>query len=157
MIDYINSILQLDIPMWIYGVSLLVFILLVVLVCWYILTRIFKSRLRKIIITTDPSQVDEAIKKFKKYYPPEKLVHYSKRMERYTRQWGPRVIQETGLDEKWIQKLNHTPTKTDLRRVLLYCPKKYLFKAFLAAGQYPGLRTQFFNWMNSEGDEKVIR
>jgi hypothetical protein len=135
----------------------LVLILLAAFVCWFIFTRIFKSRLRKIITTSDPSQVDEAIKNFKKHYPPEKLVRYSKRMERYTRQWGPRVIQETGLDEKWIQKLDRTPTKADLRRVLLYCPKNYLFKAFLSAGRNSTLRTVFFNWTKSEGEEKVIR
>ncbi|MDR2731223.1 MAG: HEAT repeat domain-containing protein [Treponema sp.] len=156
MTDLIDSILKLN-SMWIYGTALFVLIVLASLIYWYILTRIFKERLRKIIITTEHSQLDEAIKHFAKYYPPEKLAHYSKRMERYSRQWGPKVIQETGLDEKWIQKLNHSPTKSDLRRVLLYCPKKYLFKAFLAAGQHSGLRKPFFKWMKNEGDEKVIR
>jgi HEAT repeat protein len=136
-----------------------VIILLVVFLSWFIHTRIFKSRLRRIIQAQETHQIEEAVSIFAKYYPPEKLVRYSRRMERYSRQMGPEVVRKTGLTDKWIQKITQSalPTAVDLRRVILYCPSSSLFKAYLAAEQHQRLRHVFKDWMKSEGEEKIIR
>ena len=158
MIDYLNSFFGIEIPLWAYIAVPAVVILLTVYLIWFISTRIFKSRLRRIINAQDHHETEEAIKKFSQYYSPEKLVRYSRRMERYSRKMGPNVVQQTGLADRWTQKLSSAlPTVTDLRRVLLYCPDSSMFKAFIAAGQHPGLRRFFLEWMQKEGEEKVIR
>jgi HEAT repeat protein len=116
-------------------------------------------RLRRIINAKDETESAKAINIFEKHYPANKLIRYSKRMERYSRQMGTQIVLETGLADKWVQKLtlSKLPRRADLRRVLLYCPHSYLFKAFLAAGRYPHLQKTFKNWMQNEGEEKTIR
>ena len=159
MTDFLNSLLGVNLPFWVYIAILAALIMLGFFAAWFVRTRIFKSRLRKIISAQDAEQTEEAVKKFKQIYSPEKLVKHSRRMERYSRQMGPEVVRETGLAEKWTQKLSTSimPRAADLRRVLLYCPSSSLFKAFIAAGQHPRLRRVFINWMQSEGEEKVIK
>ena len=139
------------------SIAAVVVLLLVFFVLWFVRTRIFKSRLKKIVAAQDVYQTEDAIKNFEAHYPADKLVRYSRRMERYSRQMGPRVVRETGLADKWIQKLSSSPSEANLRRVLLYCPSASLFKAFLAASVHPRLRKFFFEWVQSEGEEKVIR
>jgi len=153
---FINAI---NIPTVVLILIPLAVLLLVPLTLWFISTRIFKFRLRKIINVKDEEQIMEVIKNFEKNYPGKKLLRYSKRMERYSRQMGSRVVRETGLADLWLNKLtiSKLPRKTDLKRVLLYCPSSFLFKAFLAAGKHPGLQKTFRNWMVNEGEDKVIR
>jgi len=153
MIDY-GRIIS---PLWIYIAIPAVLILLVLFLLWFVSTRVFKSRLKKVIAAQDLHQTEDAIKKFEMYYPADKLVRYSRRMERYSRRMGPRVVRETGLADKWVQKLNVSPSVPNMRRVLLFCPSASLFKAFLAASLYPRLRKFFFDWVQGEGEEKVIR
>lgn len=159
MTNFLNSLFGVDIPVWVYIAAPVALVLLALFILWFVKTRIFKFRLRKIVKTQDEMEIDDAIRKFQRRYPVKKLIRYSRRMERYSRQMGPRVVQETGLADKWVQKLTVSvlPTAKDLRRVLLYCPASYLFKAFIAASQYPRLQKIFTSWMQSEGEEKVIR
>ncbi|MCL2192343.1 MAG: HEAT repeat domain-containing protein [Treponema sp.] len=142
---------------WLYATLLVALILVALFVLWFMSTRVFKSRLKKIVAAQDLYQTEDAIKNFETHYPVDKLVRYSRRMERYSRQMGPRVVRETGLADKWIQKLNSSPSVTSLRRVLLYCPSTSLFKAFLAVSVHPRLRKFFFDWVQSEGEEKVLK
>jgi len=160
--NLINTLSELNIPIWAPAVCLLFIIGLGVFLFWYIRSRIFKARLRKIIKAQtaygqDSEQAGEALEYFMRRYPPEKLVRYSRRMERYVRQMGPQVIIKTGLADMWIQKLDHSPGKADLRRVLLYCPQSALFKAFLAAEKHSNLQKFFLDRMRFEGEEKFIR
>jgi len=136
---------------------LLIFLILFVL--WFVHTRIFKYRLRKIINAKGRRQREEAVSNFAKHYPPAKLVLYSHRMERYSRQMGPEVVRRTGLSEKWVQKVANSPlpTAVDLRRVLLYCPETAAFKVYLAAEKHPRLRRVIREWIRKDGEEKVIR
>jgi len=159
MTDFINFLSEQHISTWIYIALSVAVILFGIFAYWFVHTRIFKFRLRKIVKAKDKQQAKEALENFSMYYPPEKLVRYSKRMERYSRQWGPQVVRETGLADKWTQKLIHSslPRAADLRRVLLYCPSSSTFKAFLAAEKHPRLRRIFTNWMKTEGEEKAIR
>jgi len=159
MNDLINSFLGIDIPFWVFIAFPAVLILLVLFILWFVNTRLFKLRLKKIINAKDEQQTAQAIKYFEKKYPPNKLIYYSKRMERYSRQMGPKVVRETGLADKWMQKLSSSklPRVKDLRRVLLFCPQSFLFKAFIIAGKYARLQKVFKNWMKNEGEEKVIR
>jgi HEAT repeat protein len=159
---FFNALLGLGIPVWTPGIYLLFIIGLVVFLFLYIRSRVFKVRLRKIIKAQNAhgqnsEQAGAALKDFVRYYPPEKLVRYSRRMERYVRQMGPQVIIQTGLADMWIQKLDHSPRKKDLRRVLLYCPQSALFRAFLAAEKHSNLQKIFLGRMQSEGEEKSIR
>jgi HEAT repeat protein len=124
---------------------------------FYIRGRVFKMRLKKIILAGEGAAHGEALRNFRRHYPPEKLLKYSRRMEKYSRQWGPRTLQETGLTRLWTDRLAQSPGKTALRRVLLYCPPDSLFKAFLAARNSPSLSEVFFDWVKQEGEEKVIR
>jgi HEAT repeat protein len=159
MTDFLSSLFGINIPLWVLIVSLAVLILLVLVVLWFVHTRIFKFRLRRIVKTQETHQSEEAVSIFVKHYPPEKLVRYSRRMERYSRQMGPKVVRETGLTGKWIQKVTQSalPSAVDLRRVLLYCPSSAVFKAYLAAERHPRLRRVFTDWIMNEGEEKVIR
>ena len=139
--NFINMLSEFNIPIWAPAVCLLFIIGLGIFLFWYIRSRIFKARLRKIIKAQnaygqDSEQAGEALEYFMDCYPPEKLVRYSRRMERYVRQMGPQVITKTGLADMWVQKLDHSPSKADLRRVLLYCPQSAFFKAFLAAEKH---------------------
>ena len=124
---------------------------------WFVRTRVFKSRLKKIVAAQDAYQTEDAIRNFEAHYPADRLARYSRRMERYSRQMGPRVVRETGLADRWIQKLDSSPSVASLRRVLLYCPSASLFKAFLAASASARLRKCFFEWVQGAGEEKVIR
>jgi len=135
------------------------FILLALFILWFTQTRVFKYRLRKIINAKETRQREEAVSNFAKRYPPEKLVRYSRRMERYSRQMGPDVVRRTGLADKWIQKVANSPlpTAVDMRRVILYCPARALFKTYLAAEKHPRLRRVIREWMRNEGEENVIR
>jgi len=159
MLDFINSFLEIDIPFWMIAAVPAVLLLLILFILWFVNTRLFKSRLKRIINAKDEQQTLIAIKNFEKKYPPKKLIHYSKRMERYSRQMGPQVVRETGLADRWVQKLisSKLPRAKDLRRVLLFCPQSFLFKAFITAGKYARLQKVFINWMKGEGEEKVIR
>ena len=159
MKEYLQSLTNINIPYWVFIVLVVAIILVAFLFYWYMRTRIFKRRLLKIIKTRNAPQAEEALKIFAQHYPPEKLVRYSRRMERYSRQWGPRVVRETGLAKKWEEKLTNSQLvhASDLRRVLLYCPSTSVFKAFITATQYPRLRSQFSKWMQKEGEEKIIR
>ena len=159
MTDYFNQLLGLEFPFWVYIAIPAAVLIVIFLIIWFIFTGVFKLRLRKIIKAKDESIADEAILNFKRHYPAKKLVRYSARMERYSRKLGSHIIQNTGLSEKWVQKLAASKflRAADLRRVLLYCPPSYLFKAFLAAGKNTNLNKFFKNWVNGEGEEKVIR
>jgi len=159
MTDFFSSLFGINIPLWVLIAAPLALILLVLIALWFVHTRIFKFRLRRIVKTHETHQGEEAVRVFVKHYPPEKLVRYSRRMERYSRQMGPQVVRETGLTDKWIQKVTQSalPSAADLRRVLLYCPSSSVFKAYLAAEQHPRLRRVFIDWMKNEGEEKVIR
>jgi HEAT repeat protein len=154
--EILNFLEKANIPAWVFVSSLVVLVLLAIFLVWFIQTRIFKRRLRKIIQAQDTG---EAVEKFQRHYPADKLMLYSKRMERYSRQMGPQIVIQTGLADKWVHKLTTSalPRTADLRRVLLYCPSSALFKAFLAAGSHPRLGKFFFKWMQGEGEEKVIR
>ena len=134
-------------------------VLLALFTVWFVHTRIFKYRLRKIIDAKDSRQREEAVIFFAKHYPPEKLVRYSRRMERYSRQMGPAVVRRTGLADKWVQKVTNSPlpTAVDLRRVLLYCHESAAFKVYLAAEKHPALRRVMREWIKRDGEEKVIR
>ncbi|MCL2764204.1 MAG: HEAT repeat domain-containing protein [Treponema sp.] len=159
MTDLLNSIMGFDIPVWALIAFFSVLVLLVLFILWFVNTRIFKSRLRRIINAKDEEQTAEAIKKFELCYPGKKLIRYSRRMERYSRQMGPQVVRETGLADMWLHKLTTSslPRSSDLKRVLLYCPGSFLFKAFLAAGKHPRLQKTFNAWMEGVGEDKVIR
>jgi len=159
MTDFLNSLLEINIPYWVYASLPAAAILLALYLLWFVRTRIFKFRLKKIIMAPDARKAEEAIKNFELSYPAQKLVRYSHRMERYSRQMGPQVVRETGLADKWVQKLTHSslPGVTDMRRVLLYCPETNVFKAFIAASVHPRLRGFFFKWAQDEGAEKTMR
>jgi len=154
---------ELTIPFWGYvmaaAAAIILIVLLVLFVRWFVRTRIFKFRLKKIINAQDADKAEEAIRNFELSYPAEKLVRYSQRMERYSWQMGPEVVRKTGLADKWVQKLTNAilPSVTDIRRVLLYCSSESVFKAFVAASLHPRLRGYFFKWMRDEGEEKVVR
>jgi len=136
-----------------------VLVLLTLFIVWFVHTRVFKYRLRKIINAKETRQREEAVSNFAKHYPPEKLVRYSRRMERYSRQMGPGVVRRTGLADKWVSKVTNSPlpTAVDLRRVLLYCHESASFKAYLAAEKHPRLRRVVKSWMKNTGEEKAIR
>ncbi|MCL2266688.1 MAG: HEAT repeat domain-containing protein [Treponema sp.] len=159
MKNYLDSLLGIDLPLWIYIVAPLAFVFLILFIIWFINTRIFKSRLKKLINTQDGTETSDAIKEFQKYYPANKLMRYSKRMERYSRKMGSLVVRKTGLADKWVQKLlsSKIPASKDLKRVLLYCPQSNLFKAFISTGKSQRLQNVFNTWMKQEGEEKVIR
>ena len=159
MTNYLDSLLGINIPVWAYAAVAAALILIVVFLVWFVQTRIFKSRLKKIVMAEDADHAEEALKDFEQKYPAEKLVRYSRRMERYSRQMGPQVVRDTGLAGKWVQKLTGSslPSTADLRRVLLYCPETNVFKAFIAASLHPRLRDFFFKWVKDSGEEKVIR
>ncbi|MDR1836089.1 MAG: HEAT repeat domain-containing protein [Treponema sp.] len=159
MTDYLNSLFGVNIPFWVYAAVPAVLVFLVIFLVWFIRSRIFKFHLKKIIQAQDAYYAEEALKNFELSYPAEKLVRYSRRMERYSRQMGPQVVRDTGLADKWVQKFTNSalPSVTDLRRVLLYCPETNVFKAFIAASLHPRLRSFFFEWVQDTGEEKVIR
>jgi len=159
MTNYLDSLLGINIPLWAYIAVPAALVILVIFLVWLISTRIFKSRLKKIIQAQDTDHAEEALKNFEHKYPAEKLVRYSRRMERYSRQMGPQVVRDTGLADKWVEKLADSalPSTADLRRVLLYCPETNVFKAFIAASSHPRLRDFFFKWVKDTGEEKVIR
>ncbi|MCL1958366.1 MAG: HEAT repeat domain-containing protein [Spirochaetes bacterium] len=159
MTNFLNSLLGINIPLWVLIAAPLALIFLVLIVLWFVHTRIFKFRLRRIAKTQEAHQNEEAVNIFVKHYPPEKLVRYSRRMERYSRQMGPQVVRKIGLTDKWIQKVTQSalPTAVDLRRVLLYCPASSVFKVYLAAEQHPRLHRVIKDWIKNEGEEKVIR
>jgi len=149
---------KINIPIKILIASPVVLIALVIFLLWFIQTRIFKFRLHRIVKTQEPHEREKVIGVFVKYYPPEKLVRYSRRMERYSRQMGPQVVREIGLTDKWIQRVQAAmPTAVDLRRVLQYCPASSVFKVYLAAEEHPRLRRVMKEWINKDGEEKVIR
>jgi HEAT repeat protein len=158
MSDLFNLVDVNELSIWVLIAIPVTLALLTLFIIWFVNTRIFKFRLRRIIKTQDELQLNEAIKNFEKYYPSKKLVRYSNRMERYSRQMGPRVVRETGLADRWVHKLISSilPGVKDLRRVLLYCPPSYLFKAFIAAGKSIRLQKVFLSWMKNEGEEKII-
>ncbi|MCL2181592.1 MAG: hypothetical protein FWB83_10765, partial [Treponema sp.] len=62
MIEQLNAILGFNIPLWAYIACLAVLIALVIFLIWFIQTRMFKSRLRKIIDAKEEIQLQEAIK-----------------------------------------------------------------------------------------------
>jgi len=161
--EQLNLFPEMAFPFWFYvaaaGAAIILVVFLALFVRWFIRTRIFKYRLKKIINAQDPQKAEEAIRNFELSYPADKLVRYSRRMERYSWQMGPEVVRKTGLADKWVQKLANAalPSKADLRRVLLYCPPESVFKAFVAASLHPRLRGFFFKWMRDAGEEKVIR
>ena len=159
MTTYLDSFFGINIPVWAYAIAAAAVIVLVLFLLWFIQTRIFKSRLKKIVQAQDADHAEEALRDFEMKYPARKLARYSSRMERYSRKMGPRVVRETGLADKWVQKLTDSasPATADLRRVLLYCPEKNVFKAFIAASLHPRLRDFFFKWVKETGEEKVIR
>ncbi|WP_461245982.1 HEAT repeat domain-containing protein [Treponema sp. R6D11] len=150
---------NINIPLKVLIASPVVLILLAIFLLWFIQTRIFKFRLRRIANAQNAQESEKAVSIFVKYYPPEKLVRYSRRMERYSRQMGPEVVRKIGLTDKWIQKVTQSsmPTAVDLRRVLLYCPASSVFKVYLAAEEHPRLRRVIKEWINREGEEKVIK
>jgi len=159
MENIFNSLFGTDIPDQGLIIIPAALIFLALFTVWFVYTRIFKSRLRRVVKAKETSKREEAVSIFSKYYTPEKLARYSRRMERYSRQMGPDVVRETGLADKWIQKVTNSPlpTAVDLRRVLLYCPESSVFKAYLAAEKHPSLRRVFRNWMKNTGEEKAIR
>jgi HEAT repeat protein len=159
MTGFLNSLLGINISFWVFIVLPIALIFLVLFILWFVHTRIFKFHLRKIINAQDAKQTAQAIKYFEQRYPVDKLIKYSKRMERYSRQMGPKIVHETGLADKWVQKLTSSslPSIKDLRRVLLCCPSSSYFKAFITVEQNPRLQKFFLTWMQSEGEEKVIR
>jgi HEAT repeat protein len=157
--ELLDSTEKLNIPAWVFVSLTVIIILLVIFIIWLVHINIFKNRLRKIINAQNAKETEEAVGIFARHYPADKLMKYSKRMERYSRQMGPKIVRQTGLADKWVQKLTTSvlPGVADLRRVLLYCPSSSLFKAFLATSGHPRLQQFFNNWMHSEGEEKVIK
>jgi hypothetical protein len=155
MASFLSSLLGINIPFWINIVLPIVILILILFILWFVHTRIFKFRLRNIINAQGSKQTAEAIKNFEQHYPVSKLMRYSKRMERYSRQMGPKVVRETGLADKWVQKLTDSsmPRVKDLMRVLLYCPTSAYFKALIAVEQHPRLQKTFSDWMQNEGEE----
>jgi len=131
--------------------------LLALFAVWFVSTRVFKSRLRKIVGAQGAEEVEAAISAFQGRYPADRLARYSRRMERYSRQMGPRVARETGLADRWVARLGAFPSAAGLRRVLLYCPESSLFKGFLAAAAHPRLRKTFFKWASDAGEERALR
>jgi len=159
MENLLTTLAGLEIPARVLIVPPAALLLLVLFLIWFIHTRIFKFRLRKLIKAQDARQIEEAVNNFAKHYPADKLTRYSQRMERYSRQMGPEVVRRTGLADKWVDKVANSvlPTATDLRRVILYCPEPALFKTYLAAEKHPRLRRVIKEWMRNDGEEKVIR
>jgi HEAT repeat protein len=157
--EVIDFLQKVDVPVWPIIALLVLVLILGAFLLWFIHTRIFKHRLRKIINAQNTQELEKAVEKFQQHYPADKLMLYSNRMERYSRQMGPQVVQQTGLADKWVHKLGTSalPGIADLRRVLLYCPTSSLFNAFLAASRHLRLRKFFFDWMQIVGEEKVIR
>ena len=82
MADFIYFFQELNIPFWVYIASSAFILLFVLFILWFVHTRIFKFRLRKIINAKDEQQMMEAIGAFERHYPAKKLLFYSKRMER---------------------------------------------------------------------------
>ena len=142
---------------WLYVAVPVAAAVLALFLSWFVSTRLFKSRLKKIVTARDARLAEDAIKDFELHYSADRLVRYSRRMERYSRKMGPQVVRETGLADKWVQKLCHSPSVAGLRRVLLYCPSSSAFKAFVAVSRSPRLHGFFFRWVQSEGEEKAIR
>jgi len=159
MTDFINNLFGFTVPLWVYIASAAALVIIIIFLIWFVHTRMFKRRFKKIVNAKDEQQKEEAIKNFMKKYPANKLTRYSKRMERYSRQMGPHVVMQTGLADEWLQKLvsSKMPAVKDLKRVLLYCSPSCAFKAYLAAEKNPRLQKYFTEWMKTEGEDKVIR
>ncbi|MDR0511833.1 MAG: HEAT repeat domain-containing protein [Treponema sp.] len=144
---------------WIVITSVIAFAFAVFFVSWYIRVTQFKSHLRKISAAENEMQKIQVIKDFNQRYPEERLQWYSLFMESYLRHAETSVVSETGFANKWINKLTQSPSPSprDLRRVLLFCPSSFLFKAFVVTGRHSRLQNVFIRWMKSEGEEKIIR
>ena len=160
LLEFFSALLGIDIPHWVIFAFPAALVILTLFLLWFVRTRVFKFRLRRIINAQGTKKSEEAVSKFVKYYPPEKLArYYSRRMERYSFQMGPDVVRKTGLADKWIQKVTQSalPTAVDLRRVILFCPASSVFKAYLAAEEHPRLRRVIKEWISKDGEEKVIK
>ena len=60
MTNYLDSLLGINIPFWAYIAAPVVLILLVIFLVLFIQTRIFRSRLKKIIQAQDTDHAEEA-------------------------------------------------------------------------------------------------
>ena len=116
-----------------------------------ILENRFRKKLKK---SLDNS---EAMEDFNRKWPAEKLNKRSSRMEKLAGLWGREVIRTTGLAPLWSEKLENSPGKKNLRRVLYYCPEDYTCRAFLAGMKNPGLTPVLEEWMIETGPEKSLK
>ena len=148
---------MLDFDVWVYAALAAALAALALLAAGIAGAGLFKSRLRKIMDARDAREAEEATANFERRYPADRLARYSRRMERYSRSMGPRVVRETGLAAKWEERLASSPTVAGMRRVLLYCPESSAFGAFVAASQNPRLRKYFFDWVRDRGEDRALR
>ncbi len=128
-------------------------ILLAVIAAAYLIARriVFKNKVKAAL--NDPEKMET----FRLKYPPQALLKKSGRMEQYARNYGSRLIIETGLAPLWADTLEAKRRPKDMRRVLAFCPEANLFTAFTASLNNPNLKPLFIQWMDEKGEDQALR
>lgn len=90
-------------------------------------------------------------------YSSGALLRRSNLIEKMSEKSGPLVVELTGMDDLWIQRLENRGGRKNLMRVLKFAPDKGLFACFMAVLRKPSLAPALMGWLEGTGDFLFMR
>lgn len=120
--------------------------------------RIFISRrilARRIKAVLDKPELAGSL--IKNRYSKSYLLLNSRMFDNFARKHGPEILQVTGVDELWIDRLLRKKRKSDFSRVMKYSMDKGLFKCFLVSIENKSLAGILIRMLEETGDFLYMR
>jgi len=140
-------------PVWTLAGTFVVVMLVIAALVWLtVLRTAFRRRLLRVV--EEPDKANQLIhRKLRR----STLALRSGLIEKIARNRDPRIVELTGVDRLWIERVRKRGRRRDIRRVLDLAPNKGLFACFAAALRKRAAAKLFLEWLESTQDMFALR
>lgn len=113
---------------------------------------LFKRRLARVAAAPERAEAE-----FGRRYRDGMLLLHSSLVERIARREGRRIVELTGADRLWVERLARYRRARDAARVIEFAPDRGLFTCFIAALQRRRIAAMLLQWLTDSDDFLPLR
>ena len=113
---------------------------------------LFKRRLARVAAAPERAKAEIGGR-----YRDGVLLLHSSLIERVARREGRRIVELTGVDRLWIERLSRHRRSRDATRVIEFAPDRGLFTCFVAALHRKRIAAMLLQWLNDSDDFLPLR
>ncbi|TVQ39412.1 MAG: HEAT repeat domain-containing protein [Spirochaetaceae bacterium] len=122
-------------------------------VVWHgVLRAAFRRNLEAVLAAPELAET-----RIRRHYRRETLLLRSRLIEKVARQRDHRIVQLTGIDQLWIERLARWHGARDAARVMEFAPGQGMFSCFVSALQSPKIAAMLQAWIDRSYDFLPLR